>query len=529
MMRSVGAIVVCALITWMALAPAAAQARHPWTVPGTLRIGVHFSPNTLNPILETITVETFIEQMVFDTLVYPLPDGTIEPDLATVVPSLANGGISADGKTITYHLRHGVRWHDGAPFTSADVAYTQRATMDPVNNATVRQPNDRVVRLDTPDPYTVIVHLARPYAPFVTEWNAAGIIPAHLLQRLPNVNAIPFNSSPVGTGAFRLVRWDHGRELVLAANDDYFDGRPKLRRIIFSFLPNDTTAAIALRTHAIDWHFEPGISAMHLFDGDPDVRIERFDAETFDGVFMNVTRPALADVRVRRAIGLSIDRRALIEKLAHGYARVAVADIPAFSWAYDPSLHAEYDPAAAGALLDAAGWKRGADGIRVRAGQRLALDFLYWTGQPTLDAVAVQLQAQLRAAGIEIALHSYEVSLVYSHDGPYARGNFDLAYVEFYNYDDPESSLFFSCAARAPAGFNYARWCNPQYERLSEAAIATNVRATRRALYAKIERVLLADVPLTFIDYPVDIQAVNTDFTGYVDHDTYGRPFRWSI
>jgi len=527
--RRTGAFVLCTTLALTPASSAAAQPRHPWTVPGTLRIGTNYSPNSLNPILETITVETLIEKMVFDTLVYPLPDGTIEPDLAAVVPTPANGGISADGRTITYHLRHRVRWHDGKPFSSADVAFTQRATMNRANNATVRQPNDRVVRLDTPDPYTVVVHLARPYAPFVAEWNSTGILPAHLLAHKTNVNTDPFNAAPVGTGAFRFVRWQRGSKIELAANDGYFAGRPRLKSIVIAILPDETAAAIALRTHEIDWLFSPTIGALKLLAGEADVRVERFDAVTFQGFYLNLTRPALADVRVRRAISLAINRPALVDELQPGYAVPATADLPAFMWAHDPALRAPFDPAGANALLGAAGWQRGADGIRIRNGRRLSLTYTYWTGLPLIAAIALQVQAQLRAAGIELVLRSYNASLLFAHDGPYARGDFDLGYVQFWNYDDPEDSLFFSCAARAPAGFNYARWCNPQYERLSAAGVASFDRATRRAVYARMQRLLLAEVPMVFLDYPAEIQAVNSDLQGFRDHDTYGRPFRWSI
>ncbi len=528
-LRAIVAIVLGTSIAFSTIAPVSAQARHPWTVPGTLRIGTSDSPNSLNPILETITVELLLAHLIFDTLVYPLPDGTIEPDLATIVPTQANGGISADGRTITYHLRRGVTWHDGQPFTSADVAFTQAATMNPANNVTVRQPNDRVVRLDTPDPYTVVVHLAKPFAPFVAEWNSTGILPAYLLQHRADINHDAFNAAPVGTGAFRFVRWDRGREIVLAANDAYFDGRPKLRRVVVSILPNETAAAIALRTHQIDWLHLPTIGAVRQLVGDADVRIEHFDAVTFQGIFLNLTRPILADVRVRRAISLAIDRGGLVEKLQAGSAVPATADVPPFLWAYDPAVRAPFDPAAAGALLDAAGWQRGADGIRVRDGQRLSLEYVSWAGLPTIAAIAVQVQAELRAVGIDVSLRSYDVSLLFAHDGPYARGEFDLGFVQFFNYDDPEDALFFSCAARAPAGFNYARWCNPTYERLSAAGVATVDRAKRRPLYAQMQRLLVSEVPMVFLDYPSDAEAVNSDLRGFRDHDTYNRPFRWSI
>jgi peptide/nickel transport system substrate-binding protein len=528
LVRRLLTLALCALVGSVGMVTPVA-ASNAWTVPGTLRIGTNDAPNSLNPILETITVELLAAQLMFDTLVYSLPDGTVEPDLAAVVPTQANGGISADGRTITYHLRHGVRWHDGARFTSADVAFTQAATMDPANNVTVRQPNDRVVRLETPDPYTVVVHLAHPYAPFVVEWNSVGILPAHLLAHQATINHAPFNAAPIGTGAFRFVRWERGRELVLAANDDYFDGRPKLRTVVISFLPNESAAAIALRTHQIDWLFEPTTSALQQLGNDGALRIERFDAVTFQGIALNITRPKLADLRVRQAISLAIDRRALVDTLLHGYATPATADIPPFLWAHDPTLRAPFDPAAANAMLDAAGWHRGADGVRARDGHPLSLEYVYWTGLPSIAAIAVQVQAQLRAVGIDVSLRGYDVSLLFAHDGPYARGAFDLGFVQFFNYDDPDGSLFFSCAARAPAGFNYAGWCSPAYERLSQAALASSDRTARRAIYAQLERILLADVPMVFLDYPVDTEAVNSDLTGFRDRDTYGRPVRWSI
>jgi len=523
------ALGLAALIAFGGIPPGVAQARHAWTIPGTLRIGTSESPNSLDPVLETITVELLLAQLMFDPLVNALPDGTLEPDLVTVVPTPANGGVSADGRTITYHLRHGVRWHDGAPFTSADVAFTQRAVMNPKNNVTVHQPSDRIVRLDIPDAYTVVVHLAHPFAPFVTEWSSTGILPAHLLAHVPDINAIPFNAAPVGTGAFRFVRWQRGSAVELAANDDYFAGRPRLRRIVVSMLPNETAAAIALRTHQIDWLFEPTIGAVQQVAADPDVRVERFDATTFQGIVLNLSHAALADVRVRHAISLAIDRRRLVADLDRGYALPAAADIPPFAWAYDPALHVDDDPAAAGALLDAAGWRRAADGIRIRDGHRLSLSYLYWSGLPNIAAIAVQVQAQLRAVGIEVVLRSYDASLLFSHGGPYARGDFDLGFVQFFNYDDPEDSLFFSCAARAPAGFNYARWCSPAYERLAAAGVATIDRARRRPSYPPIQRLLPAYAPMVFLTYPIDAEATNSDLTGFRDHDTYGRAYRWSM
>ncbi|MBV9269658.1 MAG: peptide ABC transporter substrate-binding protein, partial [Candidatus Eremiobacteraeota bacterium] len=133
----------------------------------TLNAGAAIEPNSFNPLLVTESIENDIDRMIFNGLTLVDDKNTIQPDLATVVPSKANGGISADGKTVTYHLRRGVQWQDGAPFTSADVKFSWQAIMNANTRTGNRVPYDEIARVDTPDAYTVIFHLKRPYAPFI--------------------------------------------------------------------------------------------------------------------------------------------------------------------------------------------------------------------------------------------------------------------------------------------------------------------------------------------------------------------------
>ena len=189
----------------------AAGARHPWTIPGTLRVVSGNVPRTLNPILATQTVEAALARLTTDVLVSADPHGNLVPRLAREVPTTANGGISRDGLTITYHLRPGVRWHDGAPFTSRDVAFSYDAIVNPRNDVISRHGYDEVARVDTPDPLTVVFHLKERFAPFVAvvfgeSDSTYGILPAHLLARYRSLNDVPYNSAPVGTGPFKFVR-----------------------------------------------------------------------------------------------------------------------------------------------------------------------------------------------------------------------------------------------------------------------------------------------------------------------------------
>ena len=184
--------------------------------------------------------------------------GRLVGDLATEVPSLRNGGISRDGRTYVYRLRKGVFWHDGARFTSRDVTFTWRAVVNPNNNVFHREGYEEVASIETPDDYTVVVLLKRRYPPFVTQFftslqeGSKAILPEHLLGKLHDINRAPFNAAPVGTGPFRFVRWDRGRGIILAANEHYFRGRPKIDKIDFRVLPDDNTILSEMESHEID-------------------------------------------------------------------------------------------------------------------------------------------------------------------------------------------------------------------------------------------------------------------------------------
>ena len=191
--------------------------RHPWTRPGILRIASLNDPDTLNPLIGTYQVDVDLSMFWGGYLFNYSDQNQLVPELATEVPTLADGGIAKDGRTITYHLRKGVLWQDGVPFSADDVVFSWHAVMNPNNNVQTRVGYDDIASIDEPDSSTVVVHLKQPFAPFVNSFFTMGstpypVYPKHLLAQYHDLNQIPYNSKPVGTGPFIVQEWHRGQE-----------------------------------------------------------------------------------------------------------------------------------------------------------------------------------------------------------------------------------------------------------------------------------------------------------------------------
>ncbi len=212
----------------------------------------------MNPILGNTAADAAFGRLYSDVLVSEDASGRLVPDLAAEVPTIGNGGISADGLTIRYKLRTNVKWQDGQPFTSADVKFTFDAVMNPANDVSGRVGFDDVSRVDVPDARTIVFHLRHRYAPFVTTvfGDGCGVLPAHILAREKTINDVSFNAAPVGTGPFRVVRWERGNRIELRRNDEYFMGKPKLESVTIELVSNEDAEVSQLRAHEVDWAFQ---------------------------------------------------------------------------------------------------------------------------------------------------------------------------------------------------------------------------------------------------------------------------------
>jgi peptide/nickel transport system substrate-binding protein len=478
-----------------------------------LRVALPIDPTQLNALLTQNTVENTVDGLIFDELVTLDAQHNQIPDLAESVPTVANGGISKDGLTITYHLRHGVKWHDGVPFTSKDVKFTWQAIMNKANNTLTQRGYDQVASVDLPDDYTVVFHMKSVFPPaidtiFGESDTPYRILPEHLLAKYSNLNQIPFNSAPIGTGPYKFARWLRGDRIVLTANPDYFRGAPHIKTLTLLNIPDDNTTVAQLRTHEVDLALEVTLGAYKDLAQDTGIVRQAAVAPSYMAIFFNTQRAPLDDVRVRRALSLGLDREAILRDDTYGAATLATADLSPFYWAFDPTLKPiAYDLAAAKALLDAAGWVPGPDGVRVKNGNRLSLQLVYGQGSQVVRTITQQVQQMYKPLGVDVQLKSYDYAVLYGaaqSGGILYGGKFDLAMYAWVSGADPDNASQWLCNAIPPAGNNVARYCSPEMDALQKVALSTFDRSVRKAAYAKIERLVLRDAPGAFLYYQAD-------------------------
>jgi peptide/nickel transport system substrate-binding protein len=475
--------------------------RHVWSVPHVLRFADIQDPDHLNPYLSTMDVTYDLSSMIYSYLIVADDRGRLIGDLATAVPTLRNGGISKDGTTYRYHLHRGVKWHDGAPFTSADVKFSWQAVVNPRNNTLHREGYDQVASIDTPDRYTVVVHLKRRYPPFVTKFftplqeGGKGLLPRHLLAKYDSINQVPFNSAPVGTGPFKFVKWDRGRQIVLDRNDAYFKGRPKFEKIVFSIIPDDNTMLNELRLHHLDLITSPPNPFYEQYKTIPGIVVDTAPWNGQSLFLINNSHPGLREVRVRRAIAMGIDYDAIIKKLTHGVGERAYDVIPPTAIGYTKNPPYRYDPAQANRMLDADGWTTGPDGVRAKDGIRMdyVMDFI--SGSANQRAISLQIQAYMHALGIRLSLKPYAYNAIFVPTGPVYGGSYDFVnYSDTLNWD-PDELFYLGCHYFYPKGENVYRYCNPQVDALEKAGLATDDPAKRAAIYHKAELLIHDTVP----------------------------------
>lgn len=523
-----------ALAACCALGPSASGAqgeRHPYTIPHVLRYATGEDIVGLNPHLNSQLTLAFMSSLTMAWLVRFDRANKPIPELATAVPSRANGGVSADGKTITYHLRHDAKWSDGAPFTSADVKFSVDVVRNPANNEQTHQGFDEIERVTTPDAYTVVFVLTRPFSGFyVNFFSSAGanpcILPEHLLKGSATINEAPYNALPVGIGPFKYASWKRADSVELVADPLYFGKKPRIGRVIFKVIPDRNTTLTQLTTHEIDLWMAVPAAFYERVRAVPGVTTLRQGSYAYNHIDFELDHGALRDPVVRRALRLASDRRTILEKVRHG---VGILQETPFSPGHP--FHVDlprvpYDVAAANRLLDAAGWRRGPDGIRAKNGDRLDFTFAIGTGLPDTEQILELLRVSWQQIGARFDVKRYPSPLYFAPEqtgGIIYGGKYDLALYAWYTPPDGNLQNLFGSDRVPPAGQNIPRFRDPATDRALKAFVATYDAAQQRAASRIVQERIVSEVPTIVTDAREDVFAFNSDLRDF--HPNQVTPF----
>jgi peptide/nickel transport system substrate-binding protein len=515
-----------------------ASGRHPWTQPGHVRIGATEEPDSLNPLFANAAAADQVGTLLYAYVFRLDPKGELIPEIATEVPTYANGGISKDNKTIRLHLRRGMMWADGAPLDGRDIRFTWRAVMNDANRTKSRIYWDNVAAMDLPDNNTLVVHLKRPnsailYGLFSTGGAAYPPLPEHLLGKLPDINRAPFNSAPLSSGPWILKAWNHGSSLEFVPNDKYWRGPPKLAALSWNVVPNTDTLFAQLQTHEIDVYDpvpEAQISRVQKLTG---IRLVKRLKSNWRHLEINTRKPYLSDVRVRRAIAEAVDWDRMNAKIYHGVNIRATSDIVPDSWAAPTIPQWRFDLEDAKRLLTAAGWQVARNGYRFKDGMPLAISISTGTNKPANIAAEVQMQQDLRAAGINLSIQNYAVSLLFAQNGPLYSGRYDMSWSIDTNGPEPDNQGSWSGAFIPPHGANTSFLNDPVLTQTTAQALLTFDRKKRKALYQREEERIHELVPAIFLYWSVDTAAVNSDLKNYrpaeYDMADLWNSYEWTI
>ncbi|GAC1476397.1 MAG: peptide ABC transporter substrate-binding protein [Vulcanimicrobiaceae bacterium] len=504
--------------------PGGAGGRHSWTVPHVLRYATAEDIVGLNPHLSQQTVLSYMSSLTMAWLVKFDIDNRPVPELATVVPTQANGGISKDGLTITYHLRKGVKWSDGAPFSADDVVWSTKAVLNPANNEVGRDGWDLITKVDEPDKYTVAYHLKKPYATYAsTFFGTAGanpcVLPKHLLANLPNINNAPYNALPVGIGPFKYESWKRGDSVVMVPNPLYFGGRPKLQKVIFKIVPDRNTVMTQLETHEIDLWAPVSPAYYDRAKALAGITVDRYPSYYFGHLDFQNEHPGLDDPRVRRALRLAIDRDEIKEKIRHGIGIVQDTPISPKHPAFDKDVPtAPFDLAQAAKLLDEAGWKIGSNGIRTKGGHALNFTFASSTGTPDTDSLIELVRANWQKIGVSFTVRRYPSPLYFAplaNGGIVYGGKWDMIIFNWGGDSIGDLSNLYSCAQIPPRGQNDPRYCNRTVSDAMEKFKGIYDERARQKYSNLIQAGIANDAPIVVLDIGEDIYAHNGDLKNF--------------
>jgi peptide/nickel transport system substrate-binding protein len=483
---------------------------------GTYVEGVLGYAETINPILTPIMVpgnpvEQDLGALIFEGLTSLNSRGEVVPRLAR------EWEVSEDGNTYEFHLRQDVVWHDGAPFSAQDVAFTIQALQDPsYQGVTALAELWRNVTVDVLDRYTVRFVLDEPFPSFLY-YTTIGLLPAHLLSNVPAEDLAEHEFStrrPVGTGMFMVDEVFPDR-VVLTASPNWWGVKPYLETIEFWFFAEPEALMASYERQEIHGFHMERPQDLALLTGMDDLNAFSARSAGYGIIYLNLQResvPFFQEKEVRQALLYALDRGSLIDRVLGGLGFVADSPILPTTWAYEPAVRQYgYDPERAIGLLDAGTWMDSdADRIRDKDGVQLSMTLLT-SEDPKMVQMAEEIARQWAAVGVEAGVRPVSSSAIIQL---VRARNFDAVLIEMGAVADPDPYPLWHSTQAVEGGQNYSGFTNEEADLLMEEGRATTDPEVRAELYRSFQRVFAEEVPALLIYYPIYSYAVDSEVQG---------------
>lgn len=470
------------------------------------------SPETFNPVMLVEHTDP-VTEMVFRGLVGHDADNQVVPALAS------EWTVSQDGLTYEFTLRDGVTWHDGEPFTSADVKFTLDAVRDPASEAAAAVNFAAVESVEAPDDTSVRIELSRPQAPLLDALTM-GILPEHLLDDT-EITDPDFGVAPVGTGPFRLVEFKDDQYAQLEAFKDFYGGEPGLDEVLITYVPDATARQVQLTGGEIDAAFINPQQADAILDND-DLRLEVFPTADYRGLLLNMNRPVFADPALRQAMNYAVDRDALVEGVLLGYGKPATSPLGMSPLEAPDLAPYTFDPAQVAELMTGAGYTRDGEGPWTKDGQPVEFSISTFAEDGLRVALLEVVTTQLKEQGFAVTANPLPRDAVEWED----LDAFVIGWGTPYHPDTSLFAPFHSSQVLAEGGSNLGSYVNPDVDAALEAGAVARDEIVAAAAYTAFQEAIATDPPYVWLVYLQALNAFPADFVGpterTLEHHGYG-------
>lgn len=421
--------------------------------------------------------------------------------------------IENEGKVIVFHLRDDVKWHDGKPFTAADVEFTYKFMIDPKTPTSYDADFRLVKKFEVVDKYTVKVTYGEPYAPALISWGMA-VLPKHLLQG-QDVAKSPLLRKPVGTGPYKFYEWKAGESVTLTANNDYFEGRPYIDRLVFRVIPDTATAFLELLNGAVDSMGLTPLQWSKQTDTNPRFKqqYDKYMYLSFGYTYIgyNMTKEPFNDKRVRQALTYATPKEDIVKGILFGLGTVADGPFkPGTIWYNDKVRKYEYSPEKAVALLEQAGYKRDKNGIMTKDGKKLSFELMTNQGNTVRQSIAEVVQKSWEKIGVKVDIRVLEWATFINEY--INKQKFDAVVLGWNITNDPDLyDVWFSenCGGQK---LNFVCYQNKELDKLILAGRKEFDPEKRKVFYHKAQEIFAEDQPYTFLYVPQALVSVSKRF-----------------